>query len=76
LILRASRISDPFEEVAAVRYDNAHGIAHRDRLNRRGEFIETTSMDATTLGEALNEARHAIKSEWRTFLANFLGTDS
>jgi hypothetical protein len=64
------------ERMPVMRYDNAHGVAHRDRLNRRGDVVEKTPMDVATLGEALNEAKREIAAYWRVFRADFLRNGS
>lgn len=63
--------------VAVVRYDNAHGFAHRDKLNRRGEVIEKSPFAAElTPAQALNIGIRDIRANWRKYRKEFLGESS
>lgn len=45
-----------------VRYDSAHGVAHRDRLDRRGQVVEKTWFPGRTFAEIATEAIATIKA--------------
>ncbi len=56
-----------------VRYDVAHGYAHRDLLNHEGDVIDKRPM-SEHLGrkEALQEAMGDLKSNWHSYRENFV----
>ena len=62
------------EEVyPVVRYDGAHGFAHRDLLDRRGDVIDKQPLLGNpSFAEALDIGRHDILANWRQYRANFL----
>jgi hypothetical protein len=63
--------------VPVVRYDNAHGFAHRDRLNRRGDVIEKSPFaEGLTPAQALNIDIRDIRSNWRKYRQDFFGESS
>ncbi len=49
-----------------VRYDNAHGIAHRDVLDPKGVLREKKSLKLGTLGEVIEFAEQDLldRAEW------------
>ncbi len=56
-----------------VRYDCAHGFAHRDLLDHRGVLVEKNWLvEQANLNDAFQEANDEIKTEWRTFRAAFV----
>jgi hypothetical protein len=56
-----------------VRYDTAHGYAHRDLLNRAGYNIDKLYLgNASRFGQVLNDAIAEIKTNWTTYLKRFL----
>jgi len=54
-----------------VRYDTAHGFAHRDLMDRSGRE-KKTPVFARNLNEALTFADYDIKSNWRMYKREFL----
>jgi hypothetical protein len=59
-----------------VRYDTAHGFAHRDRLNRRGELVENRALPSSmSYAEALNFAERDIRLNWRRYKREFFGAE-
>ncbi len=49
-----------------VRYDTAHGFAHRD-LYRPGRQVEKTPMGLVDVNEALTIAEQDLKTNWRWY---------
>jgi hypothetical protein len=49
-----------------VRYDTAHGFAHRD-LYRPGRALEKTPLGLADLNEALTIAEQDLKANWRLY---------
>lgn len=48
-----------------VRYDNAHGFAHRDLLDWNGDVIDKQALPAHwTTNQALTHAEWEIKTNW------------
>jgi len=47
-----------------VRYDTAHGFAHRDKLRPKGE-TDKTEMPVGTYKEGLNYAIDDLKANWQ-----------
>src|SRR5215204_5922833 len=60
------------KRVPVVRYDMAHGFAHRDRYNIKGKEIEKQPLpEHITLKEAVAFAEHDIRSNWSSYRADF-----
>lgn len=57
--------------VAVVRYDTAHGMAHRDLLRRTGEVIKTP-LFTRDYNEALTFAENDLKANWALYKERFL----
>lgn len=55
-----------------VRYDTAHGFAHRDLLNRKGEVVEKTPLFDQDYNNALTFAESDLKANWSSYKINFL----
>lgn len=64
-----TKIGDTWYPV--VRYDTAHGFAHRDLLNIRGE-VEKTPLFNQNLNDALIFAENDLKSNWQYYKKRFL----
>ncbi|MEW6740295.1 MAG: hypothetical protein AB1325_10385 [Nitrospirota bacterium] len=64
-----TRIGDVWYPV--VRYDTAHGFAHRDLLNLKGE-IEKTPLFNQDFNDALTFAESDLKSNWEYYKNRFL----
>ena len=61
------------ERTPVVRYDGAHGSAHRDRLDRRGRVVKKTPLAGNpTFKEALEIGRQDLLAHWRRYRAAFL----
>lgn len=56
---------------AVVRYDTAHGFAHRDLLRPDGS-IEKTRLHINSLNEALTVAEHDLRTNWPRYRQTFL----
>ena len=54
-----------------VRYDTAHGFAHRDRLHPDGR-IEKTPLPIDDYAQALNYAEADIQEHWESYRHRFL----
>lgn len=55
-----------------IRYDTAHGFAHADVMNRRGELVAKTPLPADlSFGEALQSAINDVKQNWREHRRRF-----
>ena len=55
-----------------VRYDTAHGFAHRDILNFKGEEISKTPLFNQNFNSALTFAENDLKLNWESYKTNFL----
>ena len=61
------------QEQPVVRYDGAHGFAHRDLLAWDGSTIEKTPMrTGISYAEALTEAIDDLKADWPRYRADYL----
>ena len=54
-----------------VRYDTAHGFAHRDLLNIQGQ-VEKTPLFNQDYNDALTFAESDLKANWAIYKARFL----
>lgn len=54
-----------------VRYDTAHGFAHRDLLDRRGQIVKTPLFNQE-LNDALTFAENDLKTNWKFYKEHFL----
>lgn len=54
-----------------VRYDTAHGFAHRDLMSRKG-YIRKTPLFNQDYNDALTFAEHDLKSNWDYYKKRFL----
>jgi hypothetical protein len=62
------------ERMPVVRYDNAHGFAHRDLLDRRGRIIAKHPLvGAPTPKEALQIGERDILEHWLSYRQRFFG---
>ena len=62
------------KRVAVVRYDTAHGFAHRDRFDRHGhEFDKTAIGLGLSLDAALAIAEQDLRQHWRRYRRDFFG---
>ena len=60
-----------------VRFDNAHGFPHRDRLDRLGRVIEKRIIPGNPApGEALTQGQLDIRTNWRRYRAAFFGEEA
>ncbi len=53
-----------------VRYDTAHGFAHRDRLHPDGRS-EKTALPVQDYAQALNYAETELKEQWQMYRDRF-----
>ena len=61
------------ERAPVVRYDGAHGFAHRDRLDRRGDVVEKHRLPGDpTFKEALDIGVRDLRANWRRYRTAFL----
>lgn len=56
-----------------IRYDNAHGFSHRDRLDWDGRVVDKLPILGKSNAEALNEGKADIKTSWHAYRVEFLG---
>ena len=61
-----------FEWVQVLRFDNAHGYPHMDKLDKDGNKIEVVKFDYLTNKEALSMAVDLIKNNYGGFISEFL----
>lgn len=54
-----------------VRYDTAHGFAHRDIIHPDGR-IEKTALNLSDFNDALNFADNDLEVNWETYRKRFL----
>lgn len=54
-----------------VRYDTAHGFAHRDLLDKRGQTVKTPLFNQD-LNDALTFAENDLKTNWTFYKERFL----
>ena len=58
--------------IPVVRYDGAHGFAHRDVLNRRGDVVEKRRLPGgLSFGEALQVGERDLRVNWRRYRQAF-----
>jgi len=55
-----------------LRYDTAHGFAHKDHISFAGEVKKTALDDIQNFNEALTFAENDIKSNWELYREHFL----
>ncbi len=58
--------------VPVVRYDTAHGYAHRDQMFRDREPIKTRLGDRLSHNEALQIADDDVKRHWRAYRSQLM----
>lgn len=58
--------------VPVVRFDTAHGYAHRDQMFRSREPIKTRLSDRLTLDEALQMAEGDVRRHWRSYRRRYM----
>ena len=63
-----TKISDTWYTV--VRYDTAHGFAHRDQLDAKGK-VEKTPLFNQDYNDALTFAESDLKSNWEQYKNKF-----
>jgi len=60
------------ERLPVARYDGAHGRAHRDLLNRKGEVIDKRWLPGTpTFQDALKMGRDDFSAHWSRYRDRF-----
>ena len=64
-----TKISDIW--YAVVRYDTAHGFAHRDQLGANGKVVKTPLFNQD-YNDALTFAENDLKSNWEHYKKKFL----
>jgi hypothetical protein len=70
LVQYETTIDDAWRPV--VRYDGAHGFAHRDVLNRRGDVIGKSRLpDDLSFGEALQAGERDLRVNRRRYRQAF-----
>ena len=57
--------------MAVVRYDTAHGFAHRDLIWPSGK-VDKTPLFMQTFNEALDFAEADLRSNWESYVENYL----
>lgn len=50
-----------------IRYDTAHGRAHRDTLDHRGAVIDKDWLPIQPFDRSLKQARDDIKADWARY---------
>jgi hypothetical protein len=60
-----------------VRFDNAHGFAHRDLLDRNGRIIEKRPIPGNPSPDmALAQGEREIRRNWPRYRAAFFGDEA
>jgi len=54
-----------------IRYDTAHGYAHKDVLDRRDRVIQKTELKNIDYKKALDIADDDIEANWKTYKKDF-----
>lgn len=54
-----------------IRYDTAHGFAHKDVLNFKGKVIEKIEMTEIDYKQALQIANIDIETNWKKYKEKF-----
>lgn len=63
------------ESVPVMRYDCAHGFAHRDTLDRQGRVVATDALSATlSLKQALEVRGLDLLQNWPRYRDAFVGS--
>lgn len=70
LVQYETRIDGRFRPV--VRYDTAHGDAHRDLLDAQGRNLEKHWLPGWDYGQALQHAIADLRANWPRYRHNFL----
>jgi hypothetical protein len=63
------------EWVQVLRFDNAHGYPHMDKLDKDGNKVEIIKFDYLTNKEALTISIELIKNNYKEFVKSFLQND-
>ena len=58
------------EWLPVVRYDTAHGFAHRDLMGRHGQ-VEKTPLFNQDMNDALTFAESDLKTNWLSYRSRF-----
>jgi hypothetical protein len=75
LVQHETTIED--QRIPVIRYETAHGFAHRDVLGRRGEIIAKQPMAShLSLQDALAHGMRDVRENWRRYRRDFLGEQS
>lgn len=62
---------------AVMRFDNAHGFPHRDRLDRHGRVTEKRVIPGNPEpGEALTQGQRDIRINWQQYRAAYFGEEA
>lgn len=59
-----------------IRYDTAHGFAHKDVISIKDKARKTALDNIKDFGEALTFAENDIKSNWELYRERFLKEDN
>jgi hypothetical protein len=62
LVQYEGKFNDQWEPV--IRYDQAHGFLHRDRIDPRGELDRKDRVPYGNLKDALTEAIRELRANW------------
>jgi hypothetical protein len=54
-----------------VRYDTAHGFAHRDRYDAAGQTAQHEPLPAADFNDALTYAIKDIRTNWEAWIAEY-----
>ncbi len=61
--------------VPVVRYDTAHGFAHRDLFSEKGDVVKTP-LGTKDLNQALTFAESDLKANWQWYRQRYRGDPS
>ena len=67
----AQKAAAPFRFLHVVRYDTAHGVPHRDLLDKRGRVLRKNWLVGMTFEQALIHAKEDLLKNYERYIKNF-----
>jgi hypothetical protein len=65
------RCSDQDQWFNVVRFDTAHGVPHRDLLNRHGRVVRKDWLTGLTFEQALTRAKSDLMQNYEAYIEGF-----
>ncbi len=69
-VVRLMRVEGD-EVFGVVRYDTAHGMPHRDIVDRKGRLLRKDWLGEMTFDQALNHAKEDLFTNYEKYLEGF-----